>query len=106
MRQGKTVIVAVDADWCLTCRYNDVMVFKNPAVVQKLKSHQVAVINIDWTIGNPETAEFMKKYGRSGLPFYILFSPLVPDGMVLPELLNEQELNQLIDNMSLSTPTL
>ncbi len=105
VQQGKTVIVAVDADWCLTCRYNDVMVFKNPAVVQKLKSHKVAVINIDWTIGNPETAEFMKKYGRSGLPFYILFSPLVPDGMVLPELLNEQELNQLIDNMSLSTPT-
>ena len=28
VRQGKTVIVAVDADWCLTCRYNDVMVFK------------------------------------------------------------------------------
>ena len=41
---------------------------------------------------------------RSGLPFYVLFSPLVPDGMVLPEILSEQELKLLIDNMSLFRP--
>ncbi len=101
LKEGKTILVIVDADWCLTCRYNDIMVFNNPVVIQNIKNRGVEVFNIDWTIRNEETVEFMKKYGRSGLPFYILFSPLIPDGMVLPEILNEQTLNQLIDNISL-----
>lgn len=101
VREGKTVIVTVNADWCLTCRYNDIMVFENPAVKQKIQNRGVVMLNIDWTVSNSETVEFMKKFGRSGLPFYVLFSPLVPDGMVLPEILSEQELNLLIDNMSL-----
>lgn len=28
VREGKTVIVTVSADWCLTCRFNDIMVLK------------------------------------------------------------------------------
>lgn len=104
VREGKTVIVTVSADWCLTCRFNDIMVFENPAIKQKIKNRGVVMLNVDWTVSNSETAEFMKKFGRSGLPFYVLFSPLVPDGMVLPEILSEQELKLLIDNMSLFRP--
>ena len=84
--------------------FNDIMVFENPAVKQKIKNRGVVMLNVDWTVSNSETAEFMKKFGRSGLPFYVLFSPLVPDGMVLPEILSEQELKLLIDNMSLFRP--
>ncbi len=101
VRRGKTVLVTVGADWCLTCRYNDLMVFKNPDVINNIKSRGVVVLNIDWTIRNADTLRFMKKYGRSGLPFYILFTPLVPDGLILPEILTERELNLLIDNLSL-----
>ena len=101
LKKGKTVLVTVGADWCLTCRYNDIMVFANPAVINNIKSRGVVVLNIDWTIRNADTLRFMKKYGRSGLPFYILFTPLVPDGLILPEILTERELNLLIDNLSL-----
>ena len=104
VREGKTVIVTVSADWCLTCRFNDIMVFENPAIKQKIQNRGVVMLNVDWTVSNSETAEFMKKFGRSGLPFYVLFSPLVPDGMMLPEILSEQELKLLIDNMSLFRP--
>lgn len=101
VKQGKTVIVSINADWCLTCRYNNIMVFDNPSVKQKIQNRDVVMLNLDWTISNKETVAFMKKFGRSGVPFYALFSPLVPDGMVLPEILSEQKLNRLIDNMSL-----
>ena len=104
VREGKTVIVTVSADWCLTCRFNDIMVFENPAIKQKIQNRGVVMLNVDWTVSNSETAEFMKKFGRSGLPFYVLFSPLVPDGMMLPGILSEQELKLLIDNMSLFRP--
>lgn len=104
LRQGKTVLVTVGADWCLTCRYNNAMVFKNPSFLRNIADKGVAIINVDWTNYDNSTLQFMEKYGRSGLPFYIIFSPLLPEGMVLPELLNEQDLNRLINNITLYQP--
>lgn len=97
----KTVLVTIGADWCLTCKYNNATVFKNPSFIEKIKNKGIKIINIDWTTHNPQTLQFMEKYGRSGLPFYIIFSPIVPDGIVLPEILTEQELSRIIDNISL-----
>ena len=104
LQQGKTVLVTVGADWCLTCRYNNAMVFKNPSFERNITDKGVAVINIDWTNYDSSTLQFMEKYGRSSLPFYIIFSPLLPEGMVLPELLNERDLNRLINNITLYRP--
>lgn len=41
----------------------------------------------------------MEEYGRKGLPFYVIYSRKVPNGMVLPEILNEQELIEIIKNI-------
>ena len=78
------------------------MVLDNPSFIQKIKNHGVVVLNIDWTIRNKDTLKFMKKYGRSGLHFYIVFSPLIPDGLILPEILSEHELNSILDNISVT----
>lgn len=104
IKNGQSVIVRIDADWCLTCRYNDIMVFKNPAITSVIENRKIVMLDIDWTVRSPETVRFMQKYGRSGLPFYLLFSPLVPDGMVLPEMLNEQDMKRLLNNMTLVKP--
>lgn len=101
VKNGQTVIVAVGADWCLTCKYNDTAVFNLPSVNEKITASNVKFIKIDWTNYNREVLKFMEKYQRSGLPFYILFSPLVPDGIVLPEILNDNEFNNLIRNFTL-----
>ena len=102
VRQGQTVIVAVGADWCLTCKYNDAVVFDLPSVNERITAPGVKFIRVDWTNYNEQVLKFMEKYRRSGLPFYILFSPLAPDGIVLPEILNDNELNALINNFSLT----
>lgn len=99
VKSGKMVIVAVGADWCLTCRYNDITVFSNLAVENLLKRSGTELITVDWTEYNPEVLEFMKKYGRFGLPFYVIFSPMIPDGMVLPEVLSERELSRILKDM-------
>lgn len=104
LAEGKTVLVSVGADWCLTCHYNNAAVFKNPAFTRNLADKQVEVIHVDWTNYDSETLRFMEKYGRSGLPFYIIFSPLIPEGMVLSEILNEPELTRLINNITTYQP--
>ena len=97
---GKTVIVAVGADWCLTCKYNETVVFGNAIVENLLKNSNTELIEVDWTSYNPEVLSFMKKFGRQGLPFYVVFSPMVPDGMVLPEVLSERTLSKILRSIS------
>lgn len=58
------------------------------------------MIEVDWTSYNPEVLAFMKKFGRQGLPFYVVFSPMVPDGMVMPEVLSERTLSKILRSIS------
>ena len=93
---GKTVFVTIGADWCLTCRYNEFTVLNNDAVKGYIQRLNVELIEIDWTDYNQEVLDFMEKFGRKGLPFYVIFSPKVPDGLVLPEILTEKDLNDIL----------
>ena len=57
------------------------------------------MIDVDWTHYNPEVLNFMERYGRRGLPFYIVFSPRIPDGIVLPEIISDRDFRELIENL-------
>ena len=96
LKEGNIVIVRVGADWCLTCKFNDVTVFDNSKIEELAKFYKVKYIDVDWTDYDRKVLEFMRQFGRSGLPFYIIFSRSVPDGMVLPEILTEDELTKVI----------
>jgi hypothetical protein len=39
----------------------------------------------------------MQKFGRHGLPFYVLFSKAYPNGVVLSELPSAEELSVLLE---------
>ena len=100
VKEGKNVVVAIGADWCLTCKYNDTVVFNNAIVENLLKNSNTELVEVDWTSYNEEVLAFMKKFGRQGLPFYVVFSPMVPDGMVLPEILSERSLSSILKSIS------
>lgn len=97
---GRTVIVSIGADWCLTCTYNDTLVFSNIAVKSIINRYNIKLIEVDWTSYDPEVLAFMERFGRKGLPFYVLFSPNIPEGMLLPEVLNERELTKILKNIA------
>lgn len=99
VQQGKIVVVAVGADWCLTCKYNDLTVFDNYHVSRLKERDDFVFIEVDWTNYSAEVLEFMEKFGRKGLPFYVIFSKMIPDGMVLPEVLNERGFLKLINEI-------
>lgn len=100
VKEGKIVVINVQADWCLTCLYNDLTVFSNIYVQRLVQKENIEIINIDWTNYNKDVLNFMEKYGRKGLPFYIVYSQKVPDGMVLPEILNDLEFTKIINSIS------
>ena len=96
--EGKTVLLKVDARWCLTCKFNDFTVLNTDYIQDKLKRHNIVLLSVDWSSYNSEVLDFMKKYGRSGVPFYVLFSPKLSQGIVLPEILTEKDFSSFLDD--------
>ena len=102
--QGYNVLVKVGADWCLTCSYNNLLVFDNVTTKNIYDHYNLKVINLDWTEYKPEILEFMSEYGRRGLPFYILYNQNIPEGLVLPEILSQMEFERILNNSAVIYP--
>ena len=96
LAQGRNVLLEIKADWCLTCSYNDTFVLHKYNLKTWEKVHNLDVITVDWTNYNKDVLEFMEKYGRKGLPFYLLFTPKMRNGIVLPELFSPDDLGLLL----------
>lgn len=100
VKEGNIVLLKIGADWCLTCHYNDFMLFETPNINDLFERYHVVPIEVDWSSYNPQVLSFMTRYGRRGLPFYVLFSPRVPDGQVLPEILYERQFEEILKNLT------
>lgn len=87
--KGQNVFVNMTADWCLTCKVNEKLIFKDEEVLAELKKHNVTLVMGDWTKRNPEITQFLARFKRVGVPFYVLFSPRNPEGRVLNEVMTK-----------------
>jgi thiol:disulfide interchange protein DsbD len=83
----KTVFLDFTADWCLNCKANEKAVLDSAQVVAKLKALNVITMKADWTKQNPTITKLLKKFGRSGVPLYVIFpADKADDPIVLPEI--------------------
>lgn len=84
--EGRPVFVDFTADWCLTCKVNERTAIETPAVRELLRRKNVVPMRADWTNANPEITAALKRFGRVGVPFYVIY-PGEGEPVVLPELL-------------------
>ena len=106
LQDGKTILVALGNNYCLQCRYNEATVFNLPSFVDKTGLSNIEFVKIDASQYTPEILDFMTKYQKYSLPLYVLFSPLAPEGIVLPSILESKDLSELIKNFTLMPKTL
>jgi suppressor for copper-sensitivity B len=95
--QGKAVFVDVTADWCLTCQLNKRQVLDDKKIAARLNSDKVIAMRADWTRPSDDITAYLKRFGRYGIPFNVVYGPGAPQGIVLPELLDIAALNQALD---------
>jgi suppressor for copper-sensitivity B len=86
--QGRTVIVDVTADWCITCLANKTLVLDRPEMKAAFEAGKVVTMRADWTRPDEAISRYLARFGRYGIPFNVVYGPKAPEGILLPELLS------------------
>ena len=91
LHSGGIVFVDFTAEWCINCKVNEKTVLDSDPVRRAFKENDVRVLKADWTNGDPEITAQLRKFGRAGVPLYVIY-PAGGTGrpVVLPELLTRQ----------------
>jgi len=86
---GRTTIVDYTAAWCLTCQVNERTTLSLASVKAALARPDVAPFRADWTASDPRITAELARYGRDGVPLYVV-RPRGGEPVLLPELLTER----------------
>lgn len=82
----KAVFIDFTADWCLSCKVNEKNVLETETVRNAMKDQGIIPVKADWTRRDDEISAWLKRYGKAGVPFYLVIGT---NGSVqpLPEVL-------------------
>ncbi len=72
---GQIVFVDVTADWCLTCKANQIFVLETQSVQALLEQEQVVLLQADWTRPDDQILNYLTSFGRYGIPFNAVYGP-------------------------------
>ena len=78
------------AAWCITCQSNEITAFSKDGFKNLLEEKNIKYIKADWTNRNDAITRSLKKYGRSGVPFYVYWEPGFENPKILPAILTDQ----------------
>ncbi len=94
--EGRPVLLDVTAAWCITCKVNERVALNSEEVRRAMARTGARVVTADWTRSDPAITRLLADHGRSGVPFYLLYTP---DGreIELPQILTPRVVARAID---------
>ena len=81
------VFVDFTADWCLTCKVNEVGTLSDHRVVSAFQKADVITLRADWTRRDPEITRALAEQHRVGTPLFLLYSAHSYQPKILPQIL-------------------
>ena len=98
LKGNRPVFLDFTAEWCLTCKVNEKTVLGTRDVIDRFRALNVLPVRADWTNRNPDITKLLSKFGRSGVPLYVVFAPGKPDApIVLPEVITSSIVLDALD---------
>jgi len=97
---GRTVFVNMTAAWCITCKVNERVALSGSGFEQLLARHDVAYLQGDWTNRDPEITRFLERFGRAGVPLYVVFPAGGGEPRVLPQILKPDAVGDVLASLA------
>ncbi|MGC9311047.1 MAG: thioredoxin family protein [Sediminispirochaetaceae bacterium] len=87
---GKPVLVIFSAEWCTVCKLNEQTVLHTKSAEELFESLDLRVLYGDYTNQDKIIGEWIRAYGRAGVPVYAYYPPGSSSYRLLPEVLSMQ----------------
>ncbi|HJN76600.1 MAG TPA: protein-disulfide reductase DsbD family protein [Myxococcota bacterium] len=99
--EGNVVFIDFTAEWCLTCKVNERTVLETDKVRGAMAERRVVPVKADWTNRDDTITEWLQRYGKAGVPFYLVV-PADPsrDNIALPEVITPDIVIEALDAAS------
>lgn len=98
--EGRPVFLNLTAAWCITCQVNERLALSGQAFLDALSRNDVAYLKGDWTNRDAAITALLERFGRSGVPLYVLFPSDGGPPEILPQILTEATVLDALDNRS------
>ena len=86
----RPIFIDFTAKWCLICQANH-LVLSTAEVQAKMAEKNVIMVKADWTRSDPEITKFLRRFGRNGVPLYLLYKGESDDRpQILPQVLTPE----------------
>jgi len=84
---GEAVFLDVTAAWCITCKANESVALSGDAFDRLVERTGVQLMRADWTRPSLEVDALIDRFGRNGVPLYVLFPANGDAPQLLPQIL-------------------
>jgi thiol:disulfide interchange protein DsbD len=75
LEQGNPVFIDFTASWCLICQVNKKVATHTDATEALFEEYGVTTLEADWTRYDSAITGELERFGRSGVPLYVLYAP-------------------------------
>jgi thiol:disulfide interchange protein DsbD len=94
--EGRPIFVDFTAAWCVTCKVNEKLVLNTSKTQQLFEDTNTAFLIADWTNKDDEIAAELAKYGRAGVPLYLVYTNNSVSPVILPQTLSYNVIKDVI----------
>ncbi|MEX0716095.1 MAG: thioredoxin family protein [Planctomycetaceae bacterium] len=72
-QSGKTVLIDFTADWCLTCKANELLALNTADTLALVKEHDIVPLYADYTNENEEIKKWLDEFDSISVPLTVIF---------------------------------
>lgn len=95
--ENRPVFVDFTAAWCVTCKVNEGLVLNRKRTARLFERTDTEFLVADWTKKDDVIAAELQRFGRAGVPLYLVYKPGASEAEILPQTLTYEILKEALE---------
>ena len=95
--EERPIFVDFTAAWCVTCKVNERLVLKTKKAADLFERTDTKFLIADWTNKDDGIAAELARFGRAGVPLYLVYTPGSDTPKILPQMLSYDILKEALE---------